>query len=126
MFLFLHLITQVIIVLQHINHISHQIVGQRFPHHCDVWHVLNFPLCCIHFAKTACSHCRQAKYVPNSPDHCSHMNQSLLDYDYCGVTFSFAPCILANYTDTILLIAEAEDWTAMKERDTEADPLNAP
>lgn len=86
MFLFLHLITQLIILLQHIIHVSHrvlimddifcQFVGQRFPHHCDVWHVLNFPLCCIHFAKTACSHCRQAKYVSNSPDHRSHMNQS--------------------------------------------------
>lgn len=35
--------------------------GQCFPHHRDVWHVLNFPLCCIHPAKTACSHRRQAK-----------------------------------------------------------------
>lgn len=132
MFLFLHLITQVIILLQHMIHVSHRVlIMDVFLSICrsmlspSLW-----CLACVQFSSLLHPFCKDGLQPLQTSQVCTGFSRSLLPHELyliiITVVSPFRLLYLVNYTDSIFLIAEAEDWTAMKERDTEADPLNAP
>ena len=81
--------------------------GWCISYHCYVWYVLDFPLRGIGVAEAAVGDCRQAKWVLSL---CRAL-LVMLSFKYNRSRLDF------------VFVTEAQDW-AMKERDSEADPLN--
>lgn len=88
--------------------------GFCLPHYCHVWYVLHFPLHGCNPAETIDASCRDSeiKWV-----------------QYLSLHFNILRHFKFLFADSFLngkfhFFVEPQDWTAMKERDPEAEPLN--